>query len=263
MVIPVLEAKGVVKSFGSVQALRGADFAVNEGEIVALVGDNGAGKSTLIKTLAGVITPDRGEVLFDGTPVHPHTPERLRELGVETVYQDLALAPTLDPTENLFLGREVRRPGILGALGFIDRKTMRATSAELFRDLGVRIQDVTSEVSRMSGGQRQGIAVARAAAWASRVIFLDEPTAALGVVQTRNVLDLVRRIRDSGIGVVLISHNMPDVFSVSDRIDVLRLGSRVAQFTTATTRPDQVISAMTGADVAGFQDDGSQPKEEG
>lgn len=244
---PILEARGLVKTFGRVEALRGADFSIRAGEVVALVGDNGAGKSTLVKTLAGVIAPDRGEILFDGAQVAHSTPETIRELGVETVYQDLALAPTLDAVENLFLGRELRRAGLLGRLGFINRPAMRAESARLFDDLGVRIQDAASPVARMSGGQRQGIAVARAAAWASRIIFLDEPTAALGVVQTQNVLDLIRRIRDKGIGVVLISHSMPDVLAVADRIQVLRLGRRVAEFERAGVTVSDIVAAMTGA----------------
>lgn len=243
----LLEARGIVKTFGRVQALRGADFRVAAGEVVALVGDNGAGKSTLVKVLSGVLAADEGTITFEDKPIGHLDPDRVRRLGVETLYQDLALAPTLDAVENLFLGRETRRPGLLGALGFVDKKQMRVRSQTVFSDLGVPIQDLTTPVSGMSGGQRQGIAVCRAAAWASKVIFLDEPTAALGVVQTRNVLDLIGRVRDTGIGVVLVSHNMPDVLEVADRIEVLRLGRKVAEFLRGNVTMQDIVAAMTGA----------------
>jgi simple sugar transport system ATP-binding protein len=244
---PVLEARGIVKSFGKVQALRGANFEVRRHEVVALVGDNGAGKSTLVKTLAGVHQADGGEILFEGRPVTIHSPLDARALGIETVYQDLALAAELDPASNLFLGREIMRPGLLGKLGFIDKRAMRRESDQAFARLSVAIQDVAAPVATMSGGQRQGIAVGRAVMWASKVVFMDEPTAALGVVQTRAVLDLIRRVRDTGLAVVLISHNMPEVMEVSDRVEVLRLGERVARFTTADTSMEQLVGAMTGA----------------
>lgn len=244
---PLLEARNVVKSFGSVRALRGADFSVFAGEIVALVGDNGAGKSTLVKTLSGVHNLDEGTILLDGVPVGPLTPVAARQHGIETVYQDLALAPTLDPVANLFLGREIVRPGILGRMGFLDKPKMREQGEEKFRALGVAIQDMTSPVSSMSGGQRQGVAVSRAAAWASKIIFLDEPTAALGVLQTRNVLNLIRTVRDLGIGVVLISHSMPDVLAVADRVEVLRLGRRAARFERGSFTSEEIVAAMTGA----------------
>ncbi|WP_137113910.1 ATP-binding cassette domain-containing protein [Mesorhizobium sp. GR13] len=244
---PLLEATGLVKSFGKVKALRGADFSVYAGEIVALVGDNGAGKSTLVKTLSGVHAPDAGSIVVDGVEVRDFHPLSARRLGIETVYQDLALAPTLDPVANLFLGREVLREGILGRFGFLDKRYMRAKAESKFAELGVRIQDVASPISAMSGGQRQGVAVSRAAAWASKIIFLDEPTAALGVVQTRSVLDLIRKVRDTGVGVVLISHSMPDVMAVSDRIEVMRLGKRVARMITAGIKAEDVVAAMTGA----------------
>jgi len=247
MTEPVLEARGIVKNFGRVRALRGTDFTVNEGEIVALVGDNGAGKSTLVKVLAGVQTPDEGEILIDGVPVTIDGPVEARRHGIETVYQDLALAAELDPAANLYLGRETMRGRLLGRLGFIDDRAMRGESERLFAELGVRIQDSSAPVATMSGGQRQGIAVSRAVAWASRIIFMDEPTAALGVVQTRNVLDLIRRVRDRGVAVVLISHNMPEVMDVADRVEVLRLGTRVASFRVADVSMDQIIGAMTGA----------------
>jgi simple sugar transport system ATP-binding protein len=244
---PVLEARGIVKSFGKVQALRGANFEVRPREVVALIGDNGAGKSTLVKTLAGVHPADGGEILFEGRPVTIHSPLDARALGIETVYQDLALAAELDPASNLFLGREVMRSGVLGALGFVDKKAMRRESGSAFERLGVAIQDVNARVATMSGGQRQGIAVSRAVMWANKVVFMDEPTAALGVVQTRNVLDLITRVKEQGVSVVLISHNMPEVLEVADRIEVLRLGERVARFERGDVTIEHLVGAMTGA----------------
>jgi simple sugar transport system ATP-binding protein len=244
---PLLEARGLVKSFGKVAALRGADFEVRTGEVVALVGDNGAGKSTLVKTLAGVHQADAGEILFEGRPVTIHSPHDARDLGIETVYQDLSLGAELDPASNLFLGRELMRPGLLGRLGFLDKRAMRRESNEAFERLSVAIQDVDAPVATMSGGQRQGIAVSRAVLWANKVVFMDEPTAALGVVQTRNVLDLIRRVRDEGVSVLLISHNMPEVLEVADRIEVLRLGERVAQFERGAVTMEAIVGAMTGA----------------
>jgi len=244
---PLLEARGIVKRFGHVTALGGADFSVNAGEVTALIGDNGAGKSTLVKTLVGVHPPDSGEILFDGQPVHINTPHDSRTLGIETVFQDLALAAEIDPAANMFLGREVLRPGLLGKLGFLDKATMRRRSDEAFKDLGVRIQDTSAPVANMSGGQRQGIAICRAVTWASKVVFMDEPTAALGVVQTRNVLEQIKRVREHGLSVVLISHNMPEVFEVADRIEVLRLGQRVARLRPADVTMEDIVSAMTGA----------------
>jgi simple sugar transport system ATP-binding protein len=244
---PVLEARDIVKTFGKVEALRGASFTVYPNEVVALVGDNGAGKSTLVKTLVGVHPPDSGEVIFEGRPVQLHTPSDARALGIETVYQDLALASEVDPAANMFLGREILRPGLLGKLGFLDKAQMRKRSGEAFKQLGVRIQDLSAPVANMSGGQRQGIAISRAVTWADKVVFMDEPTAALGVVQTRNVLDLIKRVREQGRSVVLISHNMPEVFEVADRIEVLRLGTRVARLTTKDVSMEDVVAAMTGA----------------
>jgi simple sugar transport system ATP-binding protein len=244
---PLLEARKIVKSFGRVQALTGANFTVYPQEVVALVGDNGAGKSTLVKTLVGVHPPDSGEILFEGAPVEIHTPQQARALGIETVYQDLALAAEIDPAANMFLGREILRGGPLGKLGFLDKAAMRRKSDEAFRDLGVRIQDTSARVANMSGGQRQGIAITRAVTWASKVVFMDEPTAALGVVQTRNVLDQIKRVRDQGLAVVLISHNLPEIFEVADRIEVLRLGERVARLRPGDVSMEDVVSAMTGA----------------
>lgn len=247
MTEPLLEARGIVKSFGRVRALRGADFTVFPGEVVALIGDNGAGKSTLVKTLSGVHPPDAGEIIFEGTPVTLHNPTEARELGIETVYQDLALAPDLESSANLFLGREDTRPGLLGKLGFLDNGAMRRRTKEAFTTLGVGVQDVEAPVANFSGGQRQGVAVARAVTWASKVVFMDEPTAALGVVQTRKVLELIHRVSETGLAVVLISHNMPDVLAVSHRVEVLRLGERVAQFKTSEVTMETLVGAMTGA----------------
>ena len=244
---PVLEARDIFKSFGRVAALRGANFSVHAGEVVALVGDNGAGKSTLVKVLAGVHPADSGEILFEGRPVSLQTPQQARDIGIETVYQDLALAAEIDPAANMFLGRELLRPGPLGKLGFLDKASMRRRSEEAFRDLGVRIQDTSAPVANMSGGQRQGIAITRAVTWASKVVFMDEPTAALGVVQTRNVLEQIVRVREHGLAVVLISHNLPEVFEVADRIEVLRLGERVARLRPKDVSMEDVVSAMTGA----------------
>ncbi len=244
---PVLEARNIVKSFGRVQALRGANFTVYPEEVVALVGDNGAGKSTLVKTLVGVHPADSGEILFEGKPVTIHSPHDSRALGIETVYQDLALASEIDPAANMFLGREITRPGLLGKLGFLDHAEMRRRSEEAFRRLGVRIQDTGARVANMSGGQRQGIAICRAVTWAKKIVFMDEPTAALGVVQTRNVLEQIRRVREHGLSVVLISHNMPEIFEVADRIEVLRLGTRVARLRPQDVSMEDIVAAMTGA----------------
>jgi simple sugar transport system ATP-binding protein len=243
----LLEARGIDKRYGHVQALRGADFDVLPGEVTALVGDNGAGKSTLIKILSGTVAPDGGEIWFEGSQVIVESPIAARRLGLETVYQDLALAADLDPAANLFLGREILRPGLAGKLGFIDKKAMRAQARDAFGTLGIGLQDMDTEVAMLSGGQRQAVAVSRAVTWASRVIFMDEPTAALGVVQAHKVLDLIERIRESGKSVVLISHNLPQVFEAADRIQVLRLGKRVATFRASDVTMEQVVGAMTGA----------------
>jgi simple sugar transport system ATP-binding protein len=256
---PLLEARGIVKSFGHVRALRGADFDVFPGEVAALVGDNGAGKSTLVKVLSGIHHADAGEIRFADERVTVPSPEAARELGIETVYQDLALAPDLDPAANLYLGRELVRSGPLGWLGFLDKKSMRRGTDEAFASLGVGLQNTDAPTATLSGGQRQGVAVSRAVTWASRVVFMDEPTAALGVVQTRKVLDLIRRVRDAGLSVVLISHKMPEVFEVADRIQVLRLGKRVASFRAAEVSMEDVVGAMTGALGAdGGSGDGSR-----
>ena len=244
--MPILEARGIVRTYGQVVALDGCDFDVEPGEVTALIGDNGAGKSTLIKILAGTEPAEDGSIVFMGNEVKMHSPSQARELGIETVYQDLALCPHLDPVNNLFLGREIKARGLLGALGFMNRKEMRQQSIDAFSDLGATVRTLTEPVGTMSGGQKQSIAVARAAAWANKIIFLDEPTAALGVVQTANVLDLIRRVRDKGIGVVLISHSMPEVLAVADRVQVMRRGRRVAIYQAANTNIEELVATMTG-----------------
>jgi simple sugar transport system ATP-binding protein len=243
---PRLAAHGIVKRFGHVEALRGASFSVDGGEIVALVGDNGAGKSTLVKALSGVLTPDAGRIEIDGRPVTLHGPGHAQKLGIETVYQDLALAFDLDAAANLHLGREVLRPAPWRYLGVLDKVAMRGRTATAMDELGIRLPSVAVPVRSLSGGQRQCVAVARAVAWATRVVFLDEPTAALGVMQREQVLDIMRRVRDRGLAVVLISHNMPEVLAVADRIEVLRLGQRVARFAAADATVEELVSAMTG-----------------
>ena len=243
----VLEAQGIVKRYGHVQALDGADFAVEPGEVVALIGDNGAGKSTLVKVMAGVTAPDDGQLLVKGVPVTFASPQHAREMGIETVFQDLALAPDLGPAENAFVGRELVRPGVLGRLGVLDKKEMRRRALESFVSLGTDVKDMDASVAALSGGQRQSVAICRSVMWASELVFMDEPTAALGVRQTRRVLELIRRVAAGGVAVVLISHNMTEVIDVADRVEVLRLGRRVARITTAETDVEQLVGAMTGA----------------
>ena len=248
MTQPLLEARGIVKHYGGVQALRSVDFAVYPGEVVSMIGDNGAGKSTLTKILSGAEQPDEGEILFDGRPVSLHTPHDAHALGIETVYQDLALAPDLDPASNMYLGRELLKPVVLGKIGFLDRKGMRTRTDEVFASLHVKLQTTDGAVANLSGGQRQGVAVSRAVNWADKVIFMDEPTAALGVVQSENVLELIRTVKARGVAVVLISHSMPQVKEISDRVEVLRLGQRVAVFEDVeSTTMEDLVGAMTGA----------------
>ncbi|MFT4044591.1 MAG: ATP-binding cassette domain-containing protein [Gordonia sp. (in: high G+C Gram-positive bacteria)] len=244
---PILEVREITKTYGTVQALRGASLTVRQNEVVALVGDNGAGKSTMIKAISGVIEPDSGQILVDGKVAEFHSPRDARAHGIETVYQDLALAPDLDPSANLFLGRELMRPGILGKIGMLDKRGMRREADAAFAKLAVGIQDTSVEVGTMSGGQRQGVAVGRAVLWAQKVVLMDEPTAALGVVQTERVGSLIESVRASGVSVVLISHNIPFVFDIADRIEVLRLGQRVASFTKHEATAEKVLGAMTGA----------------
>jgi fructose transport system ATP-binding protein len=246
---PVLEARGLVKRYGHVTALAGSDFDLLPGEVLAVVGDNGAGKSSLIKCLSGAVVPDEGEIRLDGQRIQMRTPIDARALGIETVYQTLAVSPALDIADNLFLGREPRAPGLLGKVfRKLDRGKMRAEAAKQMSDLGIMtIQDITQRVESLSGGQRQGVAVARAAAFGSRVIILDEPTAALGVKESAHVLELIQRVRDSGLPVVLISHNMPHVFEVADRIHVHRLGRRIAVVSPKSHTMSEVVALMTGA----------------
>jgi simple sugar transport system ATP-binding protein len=241
---PALEARGVIKRYGHVLALDRADFSAFQGEVVALIGDNGAGKSTLVKTLVGAIRPDEGQILVDGSAVHLSSPVDARKHGIEAVYQDLALAPDLDAAANLHLGRETYRIPFVRVL---NRRAMRESAIAAFAELGIELPDVGAPVGTLSGGQRQSVAVARAVAYASRIIFMDEPTAALGVVQRGRVLDTIRRVRDRGLSVVLVSHNMPEVLAVADRIEVLRMGRRVATFSASQTGVDELVGAMTGA----------------
>jgi simple sugar transport system ATP-binding protein len=243
----LLRVRGIDKSFGAVQALKGVDFEVRRGEVVALIGDNGAGKSTLINVITGVFPPDSGEIVFERERVEFASPHDARERGIEAVYQDLAVAPQLDAVANIFLGRERRMGSILGQLGFLDQQRMRRETEEQLNELHVRIPDPAKPLSTFSGGQRQGVAVARAVMWASKVVIMDEPTAALGVAQAGMVLDLVRRVRQTGIPVVFISHNMPQVFDVADRVVVLRLGEVVAELDPEKASTDEAVAAMTGS----------------
>jgi D-xylose transport system ATP-binding protein len=243
---PVLELRGVSKSFGAVQALYKVDFHVAPGEVMALVGDNGAGKSTLIKCIAGINSIDEGEVFFDGKRVNIHGPKDAADLGIEIVYQDLALADNLDVVQNMFLGREE-----LDVLHRLDEADMEERASKTLDSLSVTtIRSVRQTVAGLSGGQRQSVAVAKAVMWNSRVVILDEPTAALGVAQTRQVLDLVQRLGEQGLGVILISHNLYDVFEVADNITVLRLGQNVAEFPRRETTQQTVVEAITAGTLS-------------
>ena len=242
---PLLELRGISKRFGAVQALTDVRFEVRAGEVVALVGDNGAGKSTLIKIVSGIFPPDSGTIAFEGREVVLHGPADAVALGISTVYQDLALADNLDVVANLFLGREVGSVG--GALGTLDEISMEQRAISVLRRLSVKIPSVRTAIAALSGGQRQAVAAARSVLWENKVVLLDEPTAALGVGQTHEVLELVRRLRDDGRGVVLISHNLEDVFAVADRITVLRLGRYVGTYDAKTVTREQLVSYMTGA----------------
>ena len=244
---PTLETRGVTKSFGSVQALTDVDFEVCSGEVMALVGDNGAGKSTLIKCIAGIHPIDGGQILWDGEPVTIHGPKDTARLGIEVVYQDLALADNLDVVQNMFLGREET----YGALSQLDETSMEQRASETLKSLSVTtLSSVRQTVAGLSGGQRQSVAVAKAVMWNSKLVILDEPTAALGVAQTRQVLDLVKRLGEQGLAVVLISHNLHDIFEVADSITVLRLGKDVARFTTKDTNQQEVVQAITAGSMA-------------
>jgi fructose transport system ATP-binding protein len=245
---PLLEAHGLVKRYGHVTALAGADFDLLPGEIAAIIGDNGAGKSTLIKALSGALQPDAGEIRLDGDRASFRSPRDARQVGIETVYQDLAVAPALDIAANVFLGREQRRRGPLGGIcRLLDKRAMRRDAERHFGELGIRVQSMTVPVESLSGGQRQGVAVARAAAWARKLVIMDEPTAALGVKETGQVLDLIRRVRERGLPVILISHDMPHVFELADRIHIMRLGRRVDVVTPQTHTMAEAVAIMTGA----------------
>jgi D-xylose transport system ATP-binding protein len=238
---PTLELRGVSKRFGSVEALTEVDFEVRDGEVMALVGDNGAGKSTLIKCVAGIYSIDGGEIFFEGRPVVIHGPKDAAKLGIEVVYQDLALADNLDVVQNMYLGREIHDP-----LFRLREAPMEQRTAETLKSLAVTtIKSVRQPVATLSGGQRQSVAVARAVLWNNRVVFLDEPTAALGVAQTRQVLDLVKRLAEQGLAVVLVSHNLSDVFEVADRITVLRLGRNVGVYERDATTEQEIVQAIT------------------
>jgi D-xylose transport system ATP-binding protein len=250
----LLELRGVHKRFGAVNALNGVDFHADSGHVMALVGDNGAGKSTLIKCVAGIHTIDDGELLWNGEPVTIHGPKDPAKLGIEVVYQDLALADNLDVVQNMYLGRE-----LLSTLRRLDESKMEKRSREVLKELSVTtIQSVRQTVASLSGGQRQSVAVAKAVLWNSKLVILDEPTAALGVAQTHQVLELVRRLAEQGLGVVIVSHNMSDVFEVADHITVLRLGQNVAEFKTKDTNQREVVEAITAGElhhVPGMQEE--------
>jgi fructose transport system ATP-binding protein len=249
MTQPILEARGLVKRYGRVVALDQADFELMPNEILGVIGDNGAGKSTLIKALCGAVVPDSGVILLEGKQVNFRSPLEARLAGIETVYQDLALSPALSIADNMFLGRELRKPGITGDIfRRLDRSRMQKIAREKLSDLGLMtIQNINQAVETLSGGQRQGVAVARAAAFGSRVVIMDEPTAALGVKESRRVLDLMGKLRAKGLPIVLISHNMPHVFEVADRIHIHRLGRRIAVINPKDFSMSDAVAIMTGA----------------
>ncbi len=246
---PVLQTKNLVKRYGSVTAIDHADFELYPGEILAVIGDNGAGKSSLIKALSGALIPDEGEIFLDGKLVHFSSPMEARALGIETVYQNLAVSPALNIADNLFLGRELRKPGILGSVfRMLDKKEMEKRAKAKMSELGLMtIQNISQAVESLSGGQRQGVAVARSALFGSKVVIMDEPTAALGVKESRRVLNLIKEVRDRGLPIILISHNMPHVFEVADRIHIHRLGKRAAIVTPQTHSMSDAVAIMTGA----------------
>ncbi len=244
---PVLEARGISKRFGNVIALEDVDFEVHAGEIAALIGDNGAGKSTLANVISGVIVPDSGSITLRGDPITFRTPKDARAAGIETAYQDLALAPDLDIPANLFLAREILRSGVLGKLDVVDRAEMRKQAQEHLSAFGIKVGSIDQRVDTLSGGQRQSIAVARTVLWGAAVIIMDEPTAALGVAQTALVIELVKKVRDNGTAVVFISHNLPQVFDVADRIVVMRHARRVGTLDPRIDTMDRAVGLMTGA----------------
>ena len=249
---PILQGKNLVKRFGRVVALDQCDFELYPGEILAVIGDNGAGKSTLIKAVSGAVIPDEGSVFLEGKQVHFHSPLDARDAGIETVYQTLAMSPALSIADNMFMGRELRKPGFMGqVLRKLDRPAMEKFAREKLSELGLMtIQNINQAVETLSGGQRQGVAVARAAAFGSKVIILDEPTAALGVKESRKVLELIQDVRAKGIPIVLISHNMPHVFEVADRIHIHRLGRRLCVINPGDYSMSDAVAFMTGAKPA-------------
>jgi fructose transport system ATP-binding protein len=250
----ILQARGLIKHYGQVVAMDDCDFDLRAGEILAVIGDNGAGKSTLIKSLTGAVIPDAGTISVRGEEVHFRSPLDARRAGIETVYQELGVAPALDITQNLYLGREQRRKGILGTVfRKLDKAGMRHGSARQMADLGIRVQSIRQKVETLSGGQRQAVAVARVATWATSVVIMDEPTAALGVRETNQVLALIERVRENGLPVVLISHNMPNVFQVADRIHIHRLGRRIALVEPGNTTMEEAVAVMTGAKAPEFR----------
>ena len=251
---PILEMKKISKHFGAVQALSAVDFEVYLREVVGLVGDNGAGKSTLVKIISGAYKADSGEYFFEGREVSVNSPGDANALGIETVYQDLALCDNLDVVANLYLGRERTQTLVPGVLKLMEEIEMEQSAGRVTDELRIRIPSLRSRVATLSGGQRQSVAVARAVMWNSKVVLLDEPTAALGVEQTQQVKDLIKRLREKGLGVVVISHNLVDVFDVSDRIIVLRLGRRVATFNTHDVNAERVVGAITGAEFGEVQE---------
>ena len=246
---PILKGRNLVKRYGRVTALDHCDFDLMPGEILAVIGDNGAGKSTLIKAVSGAVIPDEGEVRLEGQPVHFHSPIDAREAGIETVYQTLAMSPALSIADNMFMGRELRKPGIMGSVfKQLDKKKMQDFAREKLSELGLMtIQNINQAVETLSGGQRQGVAVARAAAFGSKVIILDEPTAALGVKESRKVLELIQDVKSRGIPIILISHNMPHVFEVADRIHIHRLGRRLTVIDPKDYTMSDAVAFMTGA----------------
>lgn len=246
---PILTARGLTKRYGKVTALDNCDFDLMPGEILAVIGDNGAGKSTLIKAISGAVIPDEGEIRLEGRPVAFRTPIEARQAGIETVYQTLAMSPALSIADNMFMGREIRKSGLMGSLfRQLDRPKMRAFARQKLNELGLMtIQNIDQAVETLSGGQRQGVAVARAAAFGSKVVILDEPTAALGVKESRRVLELIRDVRSRGIPIILISHNMPHVFEVADRIHIHRLGRRLCVIRPSEYTMSDAVAFMTGA----------------
>ena len=246
---PILTARGLTKRYGKVTALDNCDFDLMPGEILAVIGDNGAGKSTLIKAISGAVIPDEGEIRLDGQPVAFRTPIEARQSGIETVYQTLAMSPALSIADNMFMGREIRKPGIMvSVFRQLDRPRMRQFAREKLNELGLMtIQNIDQAVETLSGGQRQGVAVARAAAFGSKVVILDEPTAALGVKESRRVLELIRDVKNRGLPVILISHNMPHVFEIADRIHIHRLGRRLCVIRPQDYSMSDAVAFMTGA----------------